>query len=103
MHLHLLVGAACRCGSRCVGRGRVLHAMVRGGPSRRHRIRGRRTAGMPCCDGGLPAGRVAPTRRPHSLPFFSSFLSSRRQVELPDYWLDAGNPWEIRRPETQFK
>jgi hypothetical protein len=25
------------------------------------------------------------------------------QVELPDYWLDNGNPWEIRRPETQFK
>jgi hypothetical protein len=25
------------------------------------------------------------------------------QVELPDYWLDSGNPWEIRRPETQFK
>ena len=25
------------------------------------------------------------------------------QVELPDYWLDNGNPWEIRRPETRFR
>ena len=25
------------------------------------------------------------------------------QVELPDYWLDKGNPWEIRRPDTRYK
>ncbi len=24
------------------------------------------------------------------------------QDELPDYWLDEGNPWEIKRPETHF-
>ncbi|EFN52353.1 hypothetical protein CHLNCDRAFT_58959 [Chlorella variabilis] len=36
----------------------------------------------------------------------AEFLMGRtltNAVELPDYWLDAGNPWEIRRPETQFK
>ncbi|PSC73274.1 glycosyltransferase family 35 [Micractinium conductrix] len=34
---------------------------------------------------------------------FKQAVKDGLQVELPDYWLDAGNPWEIRRPETQFK
>lgn len=24
-------------------------------------------------------------------------------METPDYWLTQGNPWEIRRPEVQFR
>lgn len=28
---------------------------------------------------------------------------SSYQQELPDYWLDNGNPWEIPRPDTKFK
>lgn len=34
---------------------------------------------------------------------FKQAVKDLLQVELPDYWLDNGNPWEIRRPETQFK
>ncbi|KAI3432399.1 hypothetical protein D9Q98_003955 [Chlorella vulgaris] len=34
---------------------------------------------------------------------FKQGVKDGLQVELPDYWLDNGNPWEIRRPETQFK
>ncbi|KAL4434792.1 hypothetical protein ABPG77_005319 [Micractinium sp. CCAP 211/92] len=34
---------------------------------------------------------------------FKQAVKDGVQVELPDYWLDNGNPWEIRRPATQFK
>ncbi|KAL4459172.1 hypothetical protein ABPG75_014037 [Micractinium tetrahymenae] len=34
---------------------------------------------------------------------FRQAVKDGLQVELPDYWLDNGNPWEIRRPATQFK
>ena len=34
---------------------------------------------------------------------FKQAIKDGVQVELPDYWLDAGTPWEIRRPETRFK
>ena len=34
---------------------------------------------------------------------FKQAVKDGVQVELPDYWLDNGNPWEIRRPEIQFK
>ncbi|PRW61019.1 Alpha-glucan phosphorylase cytosolic [Chlorella sorokiniana] len=33
---------------------------------------------------------------------FRQAIKDGLQVELPDYWLDNGNPWEIRRPETRF-
>lgn len=33
---------------------------------------------------------------------FKQAVKDGVQVELPDYWLDNGNPWEIRRPDTQF-
>lgn len=38
-----------------------------------------------------------------SCPHLTLSLNSTAQVELPDYWLDNGNPWEIRRPETRFR
>ena len=25
------------------------------------------------------------------------------QVEIPDYWLEKGNPWEIERPDITYK
>eukprot|EP00887_Chlorella_sp_A99_P002343 scaffold10.g2343.t1 len=34
---------------------------------------------------------------------FKQALKDGYQVELPDYWLDKGNPWEIRRPEVRFR
>lgn len=33
---------------------------------------------------------------------FKQAIKDGYQVELPDYWLDKGNPWEIRRPEIRY-
>ena len=33
---------------------------------------------------------------------FAQRLVDGRQVELPDHWLVAGNPWEFARPEVQY-
>jgi starch phosphorylase len=33
---------------------------------------------------------------------FAQGIQGGRQVEAPDDWLHAGNPWEIRRPELRY-
>jgi starch phosphorylase len=34
---------------------------------------------------------------------FKQVLRNGYQGEVPDIWLDAGNPWEVRRPDVRFK
>ena len=34
---------------------------------------------------------------------FRQALVDGQQVEVPDYWLEKGNPWEIERPELTYK
>ena len=34
---------------------------------------------------------------------FRQQIVDGRQVEVPDYWLTGGNPWEFPRPEVQFR
>jgi starch phosphorylase len=34
---------------------------------------------------------------------FKQQIVDGRQVELPDYWLAGGNPWEIARPDVQYR
>jgi starch phosphorylase len=34
---------------------------------------------------------------------FRQKIVDGRQVEVPDYWLTHGNPWEFPRPEVQFR
>ncbi|WP_036168278.1 glycogen/starch/alpha-glucan phosphorylase [Massilia sp. 9096] len=34
---------------------------------------------------------------------FKQEIVDGRQVEAPDYWLTGGNPWEVARPNVQFK
>lgn len=34
---------------------------------------------------------------------FRQQIVDGRQVELPDYWLAGGNPWEIARPDVQYR
>ncbi|MDY0331018.1 MAG: glycogen/starch/alpha-glucan phosphorylase [Thiomonas sp.] len=34
---------------------------------------------------------------------FRQTLVDGRQVEVPDYWLTAGNPWEFARPEVVYR
>ena len=34
---------------------------------------------------------------------FRQELVEGEQVEIPDYWLERGNPWEIERPEMTYK
>ncbi|MDK2123938.1 glycogen/starch/alpha-glucan phosphorylase [Parachitinimonas caeni] len=34
---------------------------------------------------------------------FAQKIQDGRQVETPDHWLAAGNPWEFPRPEVQYK
>jgi starch phosphorylase len=34
---------------------------------------------------------------------FRQAVVGGRQVELPDYWLARGNPWEFARPEAKFR
>ena len=34
---------------------------------------------------------------------FRQTVVDGRQVEVPDYWLTHGNPWEFPRPEVQFR
>lgn len=34
---------------------------------------------------------------------FKQSIKDGFQLELPDYWLGLGNPYEIRRPEVRFK
>lgn len=62
-----------------------------------------------CCGAKRTCAAPACSGTAHSLWHPSSSLTvvfvtpPLLQVELPDYWLDNGNPWEIRRPATQFK
>ncbi|MEO9101690.1 MAG: glycogen/starch/alpha-glucan phosphorylase [Burkholderiaceae bacterium] len=34
---------------------------------------------------------------------FRQTVVAGRQVEVPDYWLTQGNPWEFRRPEVTYR
>jgi starch phosphorylase len=34
---------------------------------------------------------------------FKQQIVDGRQVELPDYWLAGGNPWEFARPDVQYR
>src|SRR5258706_97575 len=34
---------------------------------------------------------------------FAQKIFDGRQVEYPDHWLVAGNPWEFVRPEVKYK
>ncbi|MDB5918756.1 MAG: glycogen phosphorylase [Massilia sp.] len=34
---------------------------------------------------------------------FKQQIIDGRQVEIPDYWLTGGNPWEFARPEVQYR
>ena len=34
---------------------------------------------------------------------FKQQIIDGNQVETPDYWLNAGNPWEFPRPEVQYR
>jgi len=34
---------------------------------------------------------------------FKQRIVDGRQVETPDYWLAGGNPWEIARPDVQYR
>jgi len=34
---------------------------------------------------------------------FKQQIVDGRQVELPDYWLAKGNPWEFARPDVQYR
>ncbi len=35
--------------------------------------------------------------------FRQELTNEGEQVEVPDYWLERGNPWEIERPDVQYK
>jgi glycogen phosphorylase len=35
--------------------------------------------------------------------FRQELTESGEQVEVPDYWLERGNPWEIERPDVSYK
>jgi starch phosphorylase len=34
---------------------------------------------------------------------FRQIIKNGCQVEIPDYWLEHGNPWEIERVDIQYK
>lgn len=34
---------------------------------------------------------------------FRQIIKDGAQVEVPDYWLSQGNPWEIERLDVQYK
>lgn len=34
---------------------------------------------------------------------FKQIIKNGSQVEIPDYWLSNGNPWEIERVDVQYK
>ena len=34
---------------------------------------------------------------------FEQALIDEKQVELPDYWLTSGNPWEVERLDVTYK
>ena len=34
---------------------------------------------------------------------FEQALIDGKQVELPDYWLTNGNPWEVERLDVMYK
>uniref|UniRef100_A0A1D2AFX8 Alpha-1,4 glucan phosphorylase n=1 Tax=Auxenochlorella protothecoides TaxID=3075 RepID=A0A1D2AFX8_AUXPR len=34
---------------------------------------------------------------------FKQVIREGYQIEVPDYWLDEGNPWEVRRPDTTYR
>lgn len=33
---------------------------------------------------------------------FKQVIKDGKQVEVPDYWLKQGNPWEIERPDVVY-
>ena len=33
---------------------------------------------------------------------FKQLIKNGYQIEVPDYWLDKGNPWEIERTDVQY-
>lgn len=35
--------------------------------------------------------------------FRQELTDKGEQVEVPDYWLERGNPWEIERPDVTYK
>jgi starch phosphorylase len=35
--------------------------------------------------------------------FRQELTDKGEQVEVPDYWLEKGNPWEIERPDVTYK
>lgn len=34
---------------------------------------------------------------------FKQLIKNGAQVEIPDYWLSNGNPWEIERVDVEYK
>ncbi len=34
--------------------------------------------------------------------FRQELTEEGEQVEIPDYWLERGKPWEIERPDVSF-
>jgi starch phosphorylase len=35
--------------------------------------------------------------------FRQELTEDGEQIEVPDYWLERGNPWEIERPDVTYK
>ena len=35
--------------------------------------------------------------------FRQELTEEGEQIEIPDYWLERGNPWEIERPDVSYK
>lgn len=50
---------------------------------------------------GAPA-RHTPAPPTDSYGIFKQLIKDGAQVEVPDYWLALGNPWEIQRQDIVF-
>jgi len=34
---------------------------------------------------------------------FKQIIKDNEQIEVPDYWIESGNPWEIERPDVKVR